>query len=116
MRKIYCPLCRSVMVLLEGKYGKFYGCSKYPKCKETHGAHPNGEPLGTPATSEIRSLRIVAHQELGRIWKYSVNKERRKMYKWLKQNTESGHVSMMGKDEIMDLLDKLRVYKRDGES
>ncbi|MEK6765781.1 MAG: topoisomerase DNA-binding C4 zinc finger domain-containing protein [Planctomycetota bacterium] len=30
-----CPACNSVMVLRNGKYGKFYGCSKYPYCKGT---------------------------------------------------------------------------------
>jgi len=33
-RKI-CPECRSEMVLQEGKYGKFYGCTDYPECKHT---------------------------------------------------------------------------------
>jgi len=28
-----CPECGSKMFVREGKYGKFLGCSKYPKCK-----------------------------------------------------------------------------------
>lgn len=28
-----CPLCRAKMVERDGKYGKFWGCSKFPKCK-----------------------------------------------------------------------------------
>ena len=28
-----CPLCGAPMVLRSGQYGKFYGCSKFPKCK-----------------------------------------------------------------------------------
>lgn len=28
-----CPSCKSVMTLREGKFGKFYGCLSYPKCK-----------------------------------------------------------------------------------
>jgi len=28
-----CPVCNSVMILRNGKYGKFYGCSRYPYCK-----------------------------------------------------------------------------------
>ncbi len=31
-RKI-CPRCGGTLVLKNGKYGKFYGCEKYPKCK-----------------------------------------------------------------------------------
>ncbi len=28
-----CPRCGGKLVLREGNYGKFYGCSNYPKCK-----------------------------------------------------------------------------------
>lgn len=28
-----CPKCGSELVLRSGKYGSFYGCTKYPKCK-----------------------------------------------------------------------------------
>lgn len=30
-----CPHCGGNLVLRKGKYGKFYGCSNYPKCKFT---------------------------------------------------------------------------------
>ncbi|MBD5482635.1 MAG: hypothetical protein HDR15_08995 [Lachnospiraceae bacterium] len=30
-----CPFCGSELVLRKGKYGPFYGCSSYPKCKFT---------------------------------------------------------------------------------
>lgn len=30
-----CPLCGAEMRERTGKNGKFYGCSKYPKCKGT---------------------------------------------------------------------------------
>lgn len=30
-----CPKCGSKMVLRRGRYGKFYGCSKFPFCRET---------------------------------------------------------------------------------
>jgi hypothetical protein len=33
-----CPRCGGALILREGKYGKFYGCSNYPKCKFTHEA------------------------------------------------------------------------------
>ena len=29
----HCPFCDSEMHLVDGKYGKFYGCNSYPKCK-----------------------------------------------------------------------------------
>lgn len=30
-----CPKCSSVMVLRSGRYGQFYGCSRFPYCKTT---------------------------------------------------------------------------------
>ena len=30
-----CPKCGGTLVLRNGKYGKFYGCSNYPKCRYT---------------------------------------------------------------------------------
>jgi len=30
-----CPRCDSKMILRSGRYGKFYGCSKFPYCRET---------------------------------------------------------------------------------
>ena len=30
---IRCPECGSIMYLKTSKYGQFYGCSNYPKCK-----------------------------------------------------------------------------------
>ena len=33
--KKVCPECGEEMVLREGKYGKFWGCSGYPECKHT---------------------------------------------------------------------------------
>lgn len=31
-----CPRCGGNLVLRNGRYGQFYGCSNYPKCKFTH--------------------------------------------------------------------------------
>lgn len=31
----YCPYCGAPMVLRNGKYGPFYGCSRYPECYGT---------------------------------------------------------------------------------
>lgn len=34
-RNNICPRCNGTLVLRKGKYGSFYGCSNYPKCKYT---------------------------------------------------------------------------------
>ncbi len=32
---VHCPLCGSSMVLRNGRYGRFYGCPNYPRCRGT---------------------------------------------------------------------------------
>ena len=33
IKRNLCPRCGGVLKLISGKYGEFYGCSNYPKCK-----------------------------------------------------------------------------------
>lgn len=33
LKRGICPRCRGSLVLRKGKYGEFFGCSNYPKCK-----------------------------------------------------------------------------------
>ena len=57
-----CPECGEPMVLRNSKYGLFYGCSEFPRCKASHGAHKKtGQPLGTPADGPTKKARIRAH-------------------------------------------------------
>jgi hypothetical protein len=30
-----CPKCGGILILRNGRYGSFYGCSNYPKCRYT---------------------------------------------------------------------------------
>ena len=59
---LFCPECGGLMVLKESKYGKFYGCINFPKCKGAHGAHPDGRPLGFPGNAETKKWRKKAHK------------------------------------------------------
>ena len=36
LREGRCPRCGGILKLRNGKYGPFYGCSNYPRCKFTH--------------------------------------------------------------------------------
>lgn len=68
---VTCPDCGASMRLVEHprKPGEiFYGCSTYPECRATHGAHPDGRPLGRPADKRTRSWRIVAHEAFDQLW------------------------------------------------
>ena len=101
-----CPECNAEMILRNSKYGKFYGCSTFPTCKATHGAHPNGEPLGFPANKELKQLRMFIHKKLEKYfgkWDSMTKKDKAKMYKWLKENTKTGHIGSMDIQDIQDL-------------
>src|SRR5512139_998097 len=44
MSEMVCEKCGSEMVLRNGKYGQFWGCSGYPKCRNTKPHNGNGKP------------------------------------------------------------------------
>lgn len=83
-----CGDCSSPMVLRDSRRGLFYGCSKYPSCTGTHGAHPDGSPLGTPGDFNTKSWRRVTHSLFDRMWdtEEAGNPKKRKgrAYGWLK--------------------------------
>ena len=90
MVELICPNCKAKMVLRQtakytykdGSPQKFWGCSMFPECKTTHGAHPDGKPLGRPGTAEEKKARIAAHDAFDPLWQ-SGAMSRRKAYKWL---------------------------------
>lgn len=86
-----CPECDGEMVLRTSRYGLFYGCRAYPQCRCTHGAHPNGEPLGVPADADTRLARTEAHAVFDTLWK-SGRMSRGQAYRWL--------AGAMGLDEV----------------
>lgn len=64
-----CPDCGARMRLRPSKHGLFYSCSRFPYCRGTHGAHPDGAPLGAPSDRETKQARIRAHEYFDRLWK-----------------------------------------------
>jgi len=43
-----CPLCGGQLVIKLGKYGKFYACSNFPKCKHTESLEKNNLGITCP--------------------------------------------------------------------
>lgn len=84
---LICPECGADMILrVSKKYGgrKFYGCSRWPACKATHGAHADGTPLGIPASKETKVWRIKAHDAFDRLWQDG-SMSRNEAYRWLQE-------------------------------
>ena len=82
MTALCCGECGAPMVARTSKYGPFYGCSAWPRCRGTHGAHPDGSPLGVPADAATKAARIRAHAAFDRLWKGGTMK-RAQAYGWL---------------------------------
>lgn len=83
-----CPDCGARMVLRTAQRGAlagkpFYGCSTWPTCNATHGAHPDGKPLGIPGDRATKDARIRAHAAFDRIW-LSGLMSRRGAYSWMR--------------------------------
>lgn len=85
-----CPDCGSKMQLRKSKFsnGLWYACEFYPQCKGSHGAHPDGKPLGRPADGVTKHWRIKAHDLLDPIYEcYPKGRPRRharwRAYMWV---------------------------------
>lgn len=68
MPPLPCPECGDWLHLKASRFGLFYGCSRFPACRATHGAHPDGNPLGVPANKETKLARIAAHAAFDPLW------------------------------------------------
>jgi len=79
---VMCPDCGAPMAQRCSTYGPFWGCSRYPACRATHGAHPDGSPLGVPANSATKRARIEAHAAFDLLWRTGRMK-RNEAYRWL---------------------------------
>ncbi len=94
-----CPECDGSLELRESRYGLFYGCENFPKCRASHGAHPDGSPLGIPADTETKQARIAAHELFDRIL------TKRKRYAWLaKFNGVPDHIGEMSQEHCALLI------------
>jgi ssDNA-binding Zn-finger/Zn-ribbon topoisomerase 1 len=88
-----CPDCGGKMKLKDSRYGLFYGCVNFPACRATHGAHPDGRPLGIPATKEVKLARIEAHAAFDLLWRRDIHgrgggMRRKDAYQWLRSAME----------------------------
>lgn len=82
---VKCADCGRSMILRTTRYGLMWGCAAFPMCRGTHGAHPDGTPLGTPATSMTKAARIEAHAAFDLLWRGGTFfKKRHHAYSWLR--------------------------------
>lgn len=109
------PDCGAPMKLRNSKYGKFYGCTNYPDCDSTHGAHPDDSPLGVPADKETRQARMRAHEAFDQLWRpigapYSKDQAYFEMRGMLSLKPDEAHIGMFDKERCEAMI--LKVNKR----
>ena len=96
------------MMLRNSRYGLFWGCSRFPECRSTHGAHPDGRPLGKPATAEVKQARIAAHAAFDRLWKGG-GMRRSDAYRWLTQAMGRTQQMLMGEMDAAECAEVVRL-------
>jgi len=109
-----CPECGAKMMLKDSRYGWFYSCTTYPKCRSTHGTHPNGEPLGIPADSKTKSWRMKAHIEFDKLWDESdAEMTRSEAYRWMIETLalakDDAHIAKFSINQCRQLIEALAV-------
>jgi len=117
--ELTCPSCASSMVLKDSRYGKFYSCITFPKCRTTHGAHPDGQPLGKPATPETRQWRVRAHDAFDALWKGSNTRMSRgqayvHMQTLMGMTADEAHIGNFDEDQCVDLIERLAIEEFGG--
>jgi len=85
------------MKLKNSRFGLFYGCTRWPACDGTHGAHPDGKPLGTPADAKTKRWRGKAHAQFDKLWQGpGAEMSRFAAYRWLRStlglSEDEGHI------------------------
>ena len=113
--ELICPECGAPLKLKKSKYGVDYACTRRDTdgCKGSHGAHPDGTPLGVPADQRTKRLRMVAHNAFDPLWKgeRASFASRGEAYLWMQitmgMNKHEAHISRFGRDDCKKLVEAI---------
>lgn len=118
--EIACGECGAPMALRTSRYGPFYGCSTWPRCRGTHGAHADGRPLGIPADERTKRARMEAHAMFDRLWRgwgapfrgKARRGGRSAAYRWMQEamglSPEEAHIARFDEARCAELMQKLK--------
>lgn len=91
--KIKCTICNEYIIPEEITGEKIYPhrpdlyklkFMQCKKCKNYVGTHPDGRPLGSIVSKEIKKSRMEIHNNLDQLWKNNVMK-RKEVYSHMRQ-------------------------------
>ena len=102
-----CPDCGSECRLRNSRFGKFFGCTRYPDCTGLRKADKNGRfVVGPPKKILDRSGQERAHEYFDRIWKTGPD-TRDRAYAWMAAALSlpgpHAHINLFGFDTCLDL-------------
>lgn len=106
-----CPVCGFRMLKHKSNFNKGYwwACTRYPKCTCTIQEDMLGRSITNTADKETRQLRRKAHQVAESIWGSWEKGDKNSMYHWLQDNSKTGHIRDMEKDELITVINKLTI-------
>jgi hypothetical protein len=76
----------------------------------SHGAHPDGSPLGIPAKEETKQARIKAHnilEEYRKLTNYSRNRTYRELCRLMGVSRKDGYIGRFSTTDCNRLIDLL---------
>lgn len=95
-----CPDCGAVLVLTDFRGKPVYRCIRASQtaCQGSHGAQPDGRPMGIPAHWTVRAERKKAHRVFDLLWNGPGSRmSRGAAYHWLqgamKMSEHDAHIS-----------------------
>lgn len=113
---VKCPDCDGVMALRPSRFGVFYGCLRYPACKGAHGAHPDGRPLGVPASRDTKVRRMAAHERFDSLWKCG-DMTRTEAYSWMQKamqmTKDQAHIANFTMGQCEKLIEHVTKFHQD---
>lgn len=105
-KDLKCPECGAAMELVftnyryrDGKRKPKYQCIHHPGCKGSHGAHPNGAPLGIPGEAKTKLLRQSLHEIFEIKYPGTIQRVRMKTGLWLLGHGFPAHIGEMNADQ-----------------
>ena len=98
------------MMLAKSKFknDQYYRCVRWKDgCRGSHGAHPDGMPLGIPADTETKSWRMRAHQAFDQFWKHK-KWTRPEGYQWMQRvmnlSEDDAHIGKFTSEQCEQLI------------
>jgi ssDNA-binding Zn-finger/Zn-ribbon topoisomerase 1 len=112
---LVCAECGSLMKLRKSEKfdNPFYGCTRFPECKGSHGAHRDGRPLGTPANKATKLARIRAHRVFDLLWHQPGGRmSRPEAYAWMRRkmrlSEDQAHIGKFSEEQCTKLIEAVR--------